>query len=99
MKVIPLAAVSLFTVTCVWAAGNSPPPPPLTFEQLDVDSDGYISQKEAMARKDLSENWKIADKNGDGKIDSAEFIAYVGKERYEPPEDTMERGIGAAPTP
>ena len=30
-----------------------------------------------MARKDLSENWKIADKNGDGKIDSAEFIAYV----------------------
>lgn len=93
MKFLPYVIVLIFTATAVWADKI------WTFEQLDANSDGYISQKEAKARKDLSENWKIADKNADGKLDSAEFIAYESRGQYEPPNDSMERGIGAAPTP
>lgn len=95
MKTIPFVIVTLFAVTSVWAAK----PPPLTFEDLDSNTDGYISQKEAKARKDLSDNWKSADKNADGKLDSAEFIAFEGKGRFVPPDEMIDKGIGAAPVP
>jgi len=95
MKAIQFAAVTLFTITSVWAAK----PPPVTFEQVDANSDGYISEKEAKARKDLSENWKTIDTNADGKINSSEFISYESKSSFEPPDDSISKGIGAAPIP
>jgi Ca2+-binding EF-hand superfamily protein len=95
MKAIQLAAVTLFTFASAWADKH----PPMTFEQIDANSDGYISQKEAKARKDLNENWKNIDTNADGKINSEEFIAYESRNRFEPPDDSISKGIGASPTP
>ena len=68
-----------------------------TFDELDVDSNGYISKQEAKASKDFKWKWRKADKNGDGRIDIDEFTAFMGKGRFEPPEETESEGIGAAP--
>ena len=46
------------------------------FEQLDNNSDGYISEREAGAHPTLADNWQQADANSDGHIDQAEFSAF-----------------------
>jgi Ca2+-binding EF-hand superfamily protein len=68
-----------------------------TFEQIDVDGDGYISAEEAEVRTDLSENMKASDENKDGKLNSAEFSAFEAKGRLTPPEESEIAEPGAAP--
>jgi len=68
-----------------------------TFEEIDVDGDGYISAKEAEVRPDLSENLQASDTNEDGKLNSAEFSAFEGKGRFTPPEESEIAEPGAAP--
>ena len=68
-----------------------------TFEEIDVDGDGYISVKEAEVRTDLSENLQASDTNQDGKLNSAEFSAFEGKGRFTPPEESEIAEPGAAP--
>jgi len=68
-----------------------------TFEEIDVDGDGYISAKEAEVRTDLSENLQASDTNQDGKLNSAEFSAFEGKGRFTPPEESEIAEPGAAP--
>jgi Ca2+-binding EF-hand superfamily protein len=68
-----------------------------TFEALDADGDGYISNKEAAARKDIDERWVIIDKNSDGQLDITEFSAFESEGRFTPPEESEDAGIGAAP--
>ena len=68
-----------------------------TFEQIDVDGDGYISADEAKVRADLSENLQASDENKDGKLNSAEFSAFEGKGRFTPPEESEVSEPGAAP--
>jgi Ca2+-binding EF-hand superfamily protein len=72
-----------------------------TFEEIDVDGDGYISAKEAEVRTDLSENLQASDTNKDGKLNSAEFSAFEsafeGKGRFTPPEESEIAEPGAAP--
>jgi hypothetical protein len=46
------------------------------FEKLDENRDGVISQIEAQTYKNLRKEWEHADKNGDNKIDRAEFSAF-----------------------
>jgi len=70
----------------------------ITFDQLDDDVNGYISQSEASHRPDLKKNWKEIDTNADDKLDISEFSAFEAKERFTPPEDMEEPEIGAAPT-
>jgi len=70
----------------------------ITFDQLDDDVDGYLSQGEAGDRPDLKKNWKSIDTNADDKLDISEFSAFEAKERFTPPEDMEEPEIGAAPT-
>ena len=52
-----------------------------TFESLDANKDGRISMPEASADPKLVENFSVADKNGDGYLDNAEF-----DQRMEPPQ-------------
>jgi sporulation protein YlmC with PRC-barrel domain len=48
----------------------------VTFQELDTDSNGYITPKEAQADKNLSSNWNKADQNADNQVDRAEFSAF-----------------------
>ena len=47
----------------------------LTFEEVDANSDGAISDGEASADAALSANFETADADGDGQLDDAEFEA------------------------
>lgn len=46
-----------------------------TFKELDVNGDGYISEKEASAHNELPDAFEEGDENGDGKLDINEFTA------------------------
>lgn len=70
---------------------------PMTFNDLDADTDGLITLSEAEARADIAKNWKDIDKNGDGTLNIKEYTAYEGKGRFEPPEDSEVSELGAAP--
>ena len=68
-----------------------------TFEELDANSDGYISKDEAMAQKSIERNWAKADKDKNGRLDISEFSAFEAAGKYEPPEDREIPEPGAAP--
>lgn len=67
------------------------------FEDLDADSDGYISKTEAMAQKSIAKNWMKADKDKDGRLDISEFSAFEAIEAFVPPDDREISEPGAAP--
>jgi len=70
---------------------------PKTFEELDADLDGYISDVEAKDRADLTKKWIEIDKDENGKLDISEYTIFQGLGRFTPPEDTEEPEPGAAP--
>ena len=47
-----------------------------TFDSLDKDGNGTISEQEAAADQSLADAWQKADSNQDGVIDRAEFSAF-----------------------
>lgn len=67
-----------------------------TFEELDADSDGYISKEEAKADQSINNNWTKADKDSNGHLDISEFSAFEAT-GYVPPHDREEPEPGAAP--
>ena len=69
---------------------------PMLFEDLDTDHNGAISMGEAKARTDLSQNFKMIDKNGNGGISVDEFTAYENKGKMVPEEVEVPEP-GAAP--
>lgn len=69
----------------------------LTFEEMDANSDGYISKDEAKAEKKLEKNWTKADKDKNGRLDSSEFSAFEAMDQYVPPHDREIAEPGAAP--
>ena len=71
--------------------------PVLTFEEMDSDANNYISSTEAKASKNIANNFKRVDSDGDGNITVTEFQVYVGKGRMTPPEDMESPEPGAAP--
>jgi hypothetical protein len=56
-----------------------------TFNQLDANQDGYISEQEAQADPQLAKDWSQADTNQDGKIEASEFSAF---------EESVQQGGG-----
>ena len=68
-----------------------------TFDELDVNADGYISKEEAMAQKSITRNWTKVDADKNDRIDISEFSAFESKGRFTPPEDSEEPEPGAAP--
>jgi len=83
--------VSLFACGTVLSSGF-----PIRFDQLDLDSDGYVSQIEAKVRSDLTKSWNTIDIDEDNKMDIMEYTLYEGKDRYQPPEEIGLPEIGAA---
>lgn len=48
----------------------------MSFQQMDTDSDGYISSQEAASSPGLASQMQSADRNGDGRLDRSEFSAF-----------------------
>ena len=71
MRKMPIA-----TALIVLSAGAVQAESPKTFQSLDADANGYVSQQEAASNADISNRWNDLDKNQDQKLDSAEFSAF-----------------------
>jgi hypothetical protein len=55
----------------------------MSFDAIDTDRDGYLSQREVQQqaelserRPDLIENWNKIDKDNDDRLDKSEFSAF-----------------------
>jgi hypothetical protein len=51
------------------------------FEKLDSDHSGDLSQSEGQRSQELTIHWADLDKDGDGKLNRAEFTASVVKQK------------------
>lgn len=71
--------------------------PVLTFEDIDVNADGYISKQEAVAYKEMNTHWTKVDTNKDGHADIDEFSQFESTGRFQPPDDSEIAEPGAAP--
>jgi hypothetical protein len=69
----------------------------LLYEEIDFNTDGWISKQEATQRPDLLANWSRIDTNSDGLIGPMEFLHYESANRYVPPDDRQDMDPGAAP--
>jgi hypothetical protein len=77
-KLFAAAAVALIPLAGFAGEGEKKPaatPSTRTasFDTLDANKDGRISLPEASADPKLVESFSVADKNGDGYLDNAEF--------------------------
>ena len=71
MKKQIITALTLMAVTgFAWAGSGK-----VSFQDLDANRDGQISQDEAMKSPDVSQKFGSADANKDGQLDAAEFAA------------------------
>ena len=70
-----------------------------TFQQLDQDSDGYVSIVEATGQTELLRQWSTVDTDTDGKLEITEFSAFEEEPAtYVPAVDPDDVDIGARPT-
>jgi Ca2+-binding EF-hand superfamily protein len=83
------AAVALLPLSAAFAQSPTEAPAPqsqgTTFESLDKDSDGRISQVEAEANENVKAQFSKYDVNGDGFIERAE-VATANQSRSETPK-------------
>jgi Ca2+-binding EF-hand superfamily protein len=70
---------------------------PKTFEELDVDGNGYISKQEAEDQKSIKRNWSKIDTDKSGEVDISEFSAFEAIGTFTPPEESEVAEPGAAP--
>ena len=69
-----------------------------SFNKLDADKDGYISQQEAKGNKKLIEQWDVVDADADGQLEMSEFSAFeTGKAAGFTPAEPDDPSLGAAP--
>ncbi len=57
--------------------------PAVTYNQLDDNRDGFISNDEAQEMPELAGQWLVTDSNKDGKIDQSEFALFEIKISHE----------------
>jgi hypothetical protein len=96
IKSIMMVAAVMFPL-CVTAGDKSTTQD--SFNKLDKDKDGYISQQEAKDNKKLTEQWDTVDADANGQLEMSEFSAFeTGKAAdFTPPDDPDAPGMGAAP--
>jgi hypothetical protein len=70
-----------------------------SFNKLDQNKDGYISQQEAKENKNLIEQWESVDADADGQLEMSEFSAFESGKApgFTPPDDPDAPGLGATP--
>lgn len=68
---------------------------PVTFQQLDMNKDGYVSIIEATGHDELLKKWSEVDEDTDGRLEMTEFSAFEVNPTFVPDPDDEE--IGAAP--
>lgn len=61
-----------------------------SFQVLDTDQDGYISQEEAQGRSDVAVNWRRIDRDESGQLDVVEFAAFERARGVAPPGGTYQ---------
>lgn len=74
------AICALLSCSAALAADNATAPQtskPLSFREMDLNNDGYVSQEEALKMGMRMEEFHKADKNGDGRLDHLEFKTYM----------------------
>ena len=71
--VLPAAALAQ-----VPGAGAPPPASNDVFSQIDANNDGIIDELEAQAEPVVSDNFDLADQDGNGELDRAEFQIAFG---------------------
>jgi len=59
----------------------------VTFEQLDINGDGYIYKSDVPADHELSLQFAIADANQDSRLDRDEFNAFMDQPEEEEAEE------------
>lgn len=59
-----------------------------TWNELDVDQNGFISQGEASTDQDLVTKWNDYDANQDGQLDQDEFAQFEIQQEGEMSEST-----------
>jgi len=70
-----------------------------SFQQLDQDSDGYVSIVEATGQNELLRQWSAVDTDTDGRLEMTEFSAFEEEPAtYVPAVNPDDADIGAAPT-
>lgn len=62
--------------------------PPVSFQELDRDADGFVSAEECRRLPELHARFSELDKDGNGLLDREEFARFW-KRRAPPPEETM----------
>ena len=93
MKVIMSLAAVAVVIPLGLSAGETERP--VTFEQLDMDRDGYVSIIEATGHTELLRKWSQVDKDTDGRLEMIEFSAFEEQPTFIPDPEDVE--IGAAP--
>ncbi len=66
---LALASALLMSMATLASASSALP----SFEQLDLDKDGYISMQEAQSNEEVTEKFAAADANKDEMLDQAEY--------------------------
>lgn len=65
------------------------------FNELDVDSSGYLNKDEALPRAGLGEHWKKFDNDEDGQLSRVEFAKFA-EEDLEDRAKNLERAADEA---
>lgn len=79
MKKYALLAALLTAVASVAMAGtqqSTSDQGDIAYKKLDTNGDGYVSPEEATANPKLAAQFDKLDRNGDAKLDQAEFARF-----------------------
>jgi hypothetical protein len=80
MRYLPLLLISLPAFAAEpYPSASLPPSGAQTFAQLDANRDGVLTFSEAFADPRVSNNFNVLDRDANGVLSPAEYVAIVGR--------------------